>query len=210
MKGKVLEMPEDKAGEPMIAGVLRRMAKERAESLKWNSQIAMMFYALLVMVALLWLRDANIFLIAALAAVGLLAVWVVSRVHWRRLEQRLYREELDNYHRIVSAEPETQIAQPEPWEEPLLTKRELEVLTMVADGRSNEQIALGLVISPQTVKNHISNILAKLGTTDRTSAALLAVSYGWIQSRPRPPSGRGIVPSPSEPPARPAKDRKGS
>jgi hypothetical protein len=140
VKGNIREMPENKAGETMIAGVLRRMAKDRAESLKWNSQIAMMFYALLVTVALLELRDANIFLVSALAAVGLLALWTVSRVHWKRSEQRLYREELDNYHRIVSAEPETQTAEPEPWEEPLLTKRELEVLTRVADGRSNKEI----------------------------------------------------------------------
>jgi DNA-binding CsgD family transcriptional regulator len=191
-------MPENKAGETMIAGVLRRMAKDRAESLKWNSQIAMMFYALLVTVALLELRDANIFLVSALAAVGLLALWTVSRVHWKRSEQRLYREELDNYHRIVSAEPETQTAEPEPWEEPLLTKRELEVLTRVADGRSNKEIALDLAISPQTVKNHLSHILTKLGAPDRISAALLAISYGWIQSRPRPASHHGIVPSPSE------------
>jgi DNA-binding CsgD family transcriptional regulator len=198
MKGKVLEIPEDKTGETTIAGVLRRMAKERAESLKWNSQIAMMLYALLVTVAILWLEDANVFLVAALAVVGLLAVWIVSRIHWKKLEQRLYRDELANYSRIVSAESETQTADQEPWEEPLLTKRELEVLTRVADGRSNKQIAIDLVISPQTVKNHISHILTKLDAPDRTSAALLAISHGWIQSRPRPPSRHGIVPSPSE------------
>ncbi len=198
VKRNVREIPKDKAEETMIAGVLRRMAKERAESLKWNSQIVMMFYALLVTVALLQLRDANIFIVTALAAAGLLALWIVSRVHWKRSEQRLYREELDNYRRIVSAESETPTAEQEPWEEPLLTKRELEVLTRVADGRSNKQIALDLVISPQTVKNHLAHILRKLGAPDRTSAALLAISYGWIQSRPRPASHHGIVPSPSE------------
>jgi DNA-binding NarL/FixJ family response regulator len=61
--------------------------------------------------------------------------------------QRLYREEMDTYRRIVSAEPEPQIAELEPGEEPLLTKRELEVLTRVADGKSNKEIALDLVIS---------------------------------------------------------------
>ncbi len=55
-----------------------------------------------------------------------------------------------------------------------LTPRELEILTLVAQGRSNGDIARQLFISPKTVSVHVSNILAKLGATGRTEAAAMA------------------------------------
>lgn len=57
----------------------------------------------------------------------------------------------------------------------ILTARELEVLRLIASGRSNKEIALDLVLSEKTVKTHVSNILAKLHLADRTQAALYAV-----------------------------------
>jgi NarL family two-component system response regulator LiaR len=56
-----------------------------------------------------------------------------------------------------------------------LTPRELEVLRLLAQGRSNKAIAQELVVSEKTVKTHVSNILAKLHLADRTQAALYAV-----------------------------------
>jgi DNA-binding NarL/FixJ family response regulator len=56
-----------------------------------------------------------------------------------------------------------------------LTSRETDVLRQVVAGRSNKQIAVELGISPGTVRIHVSNILAKLGVSNRTAAALLAV-----------------------------------
>jgi DNA-binding CsgD family transcriptional regulator len=58
--------------------------------------------------------------------------------------------------------------------EPGLTHRELEVLRLVAAGRSNREIAAALVISPKTASVHVSNILAKLGAATRTEAAVKA------------------------------------
>jgi DNA-binding NarL/FixJ family response regulator len=59
-----------------------------------------------------------------------------------------------------------------------LSDRELEVLRLVANGKDNAQIAADLVISPKTVKNHISNILMKLQMENRIQAAVYAVRSG--------------------------------
>ncbi|MCG9966478.1 response regulator transcription factor [Pelotomaculum terephthalicicum JT] len=56
-----------------------------------------------------------------------------------------------------------------------LTRREVDVLRLVAHGESNRNIAQKLYISEKTVKNHLTNIFQKLGVIDRTQAALLAV-----------------------------------
>ncbi|EJR55313.1 hypothetical protein IIM_01398 [Bacillus cereus VD107] len=62
----------------------------------------------------------------------------------------------------------------------MLTKREQEVLREIAKGRSNKEIAAELHITEQTVKTHVSNVLAKLEVDDRTQAALYAVKHGAI------------------------------
>jgi DNA-binding NarL/FixJ family response regulator len=59
-----------------------------------------------------------------------------------------------------------------------LSSRELEVLKLIANGKDNAQIAAELVISPKTVKNHISNILMKLQISNRIQAAVYAVRSG--------------------------------
>ena len=59
-----------------------------------------------------------------------------------------------------------------------LSDRELQVLKLIANGKDNAQIAAELVISPKTVKNHISNILMKLQIQNRIQAAVYAVRSG--------------------------------
>jgi NarL family two-component system response regulator LiaR len=61
-----------------------------------------------------------------------------------------------------------------------LTEREADVLRLLAQGQSNKQIARSLQIGEETVKTHVSNILAKLGVQSRTQAALYAVRTGLI------------------------------
>jgi DNA-binding NarL/FixJ family response regulator len=60
----------------------------------------------------------------------------------------------------------------------LLSKRELEILKMIAGGKQNAEIAAALVLSPYTVRNHISNVLRKLQLENRTQAAGYAARHG--------------------------------
>ena len=65
----------------------------------------------------------------------------------------------------------------------LLTRRECEVLQMLADGKSNRGIGESLYISEKTVKNHVSNILQKMNVNDRTQAVVAAIKNGWVEVR---------------------------
>lgn len=62
-----------------------------------------------------------------------------------------------------------------------LSAREMEVLLYVTEGMSNKEIAVSLGISHQTVKNHVTSILRKLGVEDRTQAAVYALRRGWVR-----------------------------
>jgi DNA-binding NarL/FixJ family response regulator len=64
-----------------------------------------------------------------------------------------------------------------------LTPREMEILELVVQGMSNRKIAYRLGISHQTVKNHMTAILRKLGATGRTEAAVCALRRGWVPLR---------------------------
>jgi two-component system, NarL family, response regulator LiaR len=62
-----------------------------------------------------------------------------------------------------------------------LTERELEVLRLIATGQSNSEIAAQMVVSENTVKGHVSNILSKLHLADRTQAAVFAWKEGIVR-----------------------------
>jgi NarL family two-component system response regulator LiaR len=85
---------------------------------------------------------------------------------------------------LVAARLVEAIARP-PGEEPpeRLTPREREVLELIGRGLSNKRIAFELGVSEKTVKTHVGHVLAKLGVTDRTQAALYAVRAGLLSPR---------------------------
>lgn len=63
-----------------------------------------------------------------------------------------------------------------------LTAREIEILTLVAEGQTNPQIAEKLVIAVQTVRSHMGNVLAKLGAHNRTEAVMQARRLGVLSN----------------------------
>jgi two-component system NarL family response regulator len=69
-----------------------------------------------------------------------------------------------------------------------LTPREVDIMRMLARGASNREIAQRLVISENTVKNHVQNVLAKLHLHSRRDVQDYARSHGWISSADRPPT----------------------
>ncbi len=80
----------------------------------------------------------------------------------------------------TSRRPDEELEATEP-----LTEREIEVLELVVEGRSNEEIAQSLVISESTVKNHLRNILGKLHLRNRIQAAVYAVRQGLVEDPPQ-------------------------
>ena len=81
---------------------------------------------------------------------------------------------------------------PDPLAFPELTEREREILDLVARGRSNAEITAELVLSPKTVRNHVSNVFSKLQVRDRAEAIVRARQAG-MGGEGRRPSGSGPV-----------------
>lgn len=91
-----------------------------------------------------------------------------------RLHPEIMRRLMDEvaHPSLPASEPKTQIEE--------LTSRELEVVRLIAQGRSNQEIARELVISEKTVKTHVSNVLSKLDLGDRTQLAIFAIKKGLV------------------------------
>lgn len=90
---------------------------------------------------------------------------------FKRLSSQVYDGEYDG-----SAEQSLNTE----WQD-ILTQREMEILKLMAEGKSNRSIGEVLFISEKTVKNHVSSILGKLGVDDRTQAVITAAKRCWVK-----------------------------
>jgi DNA-binding NarL/FixJ family response regulator len=72
-----------------------------------------------------------------------------------------------------------------------LSPREIEVLRLIAIGNGNKEIAAKLSITEETVKNHATHILAKLGASDRTHAVTIGIKRGFIELKKRKEESAG-------------------
>lgn len=63
---------------------------------------------------------------------------------------------------------------------PNLSEREMEVLRLIVEGKSNNEIAKALYLSPNTIKTHVRGIMNKLAVDDRVQAAVMALRSGWV------------------------------
>ena len=85
---------------------------------------------------------------------------------------------------IAASPAPDRISKPRRTVQPLpdpLSERELEVLQLLAEGASNQEIAMALVVTPGTVKIHVSHILSKLGVNSRARAILRARDLGLLR-----------------------------
>ncbi|TCP57814.1 LuxR family two component transcriptional regulator [Tumebacillus sp. BK434] len=92
---------------------------------------------------------------------------------------------LDEFKRLSNQVYDGDFEQGEPelsseWQD-ILTQREMEILKLMAEGKSNRTIGETLFISEKTVKNHVSSILGKLSVDDRTQAVITAAKRCWVK-----------------------------
>jgi DNA-binding CsgD family transcriptional regulator len=171
--------------DPRVRALLYQKAKDRATAMRWNTNILILVSVNLMATILLTLWGVSILITGIVAICGLLAVWAVSSRQEKQMEKRFFEAELQNLkdnQPIAPAPVNTIIGiSTAPLQSDMpITQRELEILSQMAAGKVNKEIATALNISAMTVKNHISHILEKLDVNDRTSAVLLAVRNGWI------------------------------
>ncbi len=112
--------------------------------------------------------------------------YILKDMKMDKLVEALYRAVQGEVtlHPLVAARVLQNIRGENSEEQPLfteLTERELDVLKLIANGLTNSQIADKLVISENTVKGHVSNILSKLHLADRTQVAVYAWQQGIVQ-----------------------------
>ena len=154
-------------------------ASEKVKGARWDLSVAVTAYAILSAVVLLRLEGLGIELVAAIAVLGLVIVWLIGWRRGKRLLKRYYDEELSQLPRFSGGQGAATVM-PSP-----LTTREEEILNYVARGYMNKEIGNTLNVAEETVNNYISSILIKLNAYDRTQAVVLAMYYGWIS----PPLG---------------------
>jgi DNA-binding CsgD family transcriptional regulator len=168
MKTEAVEM--DQSVEQRVA----KRANEKALSARWNVNIVIFANAVFVAVVLMGIEGVAIEILAPVAVAGLSMIWLVSWLRWKRLYHQFYEEELSQIDEVSHDErKETPVESP-------LSSREIQILSLIASGYVNKQVATEFGISEHTIKNHMTHILEKLDVCDRTHAVVIAMQNGWI------------------------------
>ncbi|WP_139491150.1 response regulator [Brevibacillus dissolubilis] len=118
-------------------------------------------------------------LVEAVRVVAQGGAYVHPKVTGKLIDEfRRLSEQEETMDRSISLE-DTPVVDPRIIES--LTRREREVLQLMAEGKSNRMIGEFLFISEKTVKNHVSSILQKLNVQDRTQAVVISIKNGWVK-----------------------------
>ncbi|MBN2117124.1 MAG: response regulator transcription factor [Anaerolineales bacterium] len=111
---------------------------------------------------------------------GKLLLHLLEQCHGQIHAPRAYVENILKILRREAVEPEP-VTLPKTEGLIPLTRRELDILQLLAAGKSNQEIAEERVLTLNTVKKHVGNILSKMGVANRTQAVMLAKKLGWVE-----------------------------
>ncbi|MBK9925468.1 MAG: hypothetical protein IPP66_09270 [Anaerolineales bacterium] len=108
---------------------------------------------------------------------------ILEQYHNKLHAPHIYVDEITNLLRKEAANYQLPTTDQTPELHPLspLTRRELDILQLLAAGKSNQEIAEERVLTLNTVKKHVGNILSKMGVANRTQAVMLAKKLEWIE-----------------------------
>jgi len=185
MSSKV-EVPE--TPQP-TSGVMKRLASERAKerirTARWDQFVLVFAYATLAAVLVLSTSGVELEVVAIVAIFGLALIWFIGWIRGRRQFSRFYEDELNQLQAFSSVQ-KAKATVPS-----IITPRETEILSYIARGYMNKQVARELGLSEHTIKNHLSSIIRKLEVNDRTQAVVLAINNGWIVPKEVEPAESG-------------------
>jgi len=152
---------------PQIERVAMQRARDKANLARWGLNVVIFLFAVLITIIILVSQGIGTDVVGPLAIFGLATVWLMGWRRWSQLYQRFYAEELSSLQQKPSKEGAAFLAQ--------FTSREMEILSYIAQGYLNKQIAFELGISESTIKTHVTAILSKLNANDRTEAVVIAI-----------------------------------
>ena len=169
-----------------------QIAKEQVSSGMWNMQIVIFAYAISIATMIMAFRGVRIEIIAVCSIVGLSVIWIWGRLRYKKLYKRLYQNEIRHLQELANTgsfttseeinNPAVENAKVLRMVKSPLTLRQREILSHIAAGRSNKQIAVKLNLSERTIKNQLGYIYKKLNVENRTQAILVSIRNGWIPS----------------------------
>jgi len=167
----------------MVQPAEQRVAKranDKALSARWNVNIVIFANAIFAAVVLMGLEGVAIEILAPVAAAGIGMIWLISWLRCKRLYRQFYEQELSELEEVSRDEKDGEDEEVDAPIESPLSLRERQILSLIASGYINKEVANEFGISEHTIKNHMTHILEKLEVCDRTHAVVLAIQNGWI------------------------------